>query len=146
MAVTARHCILRYNKKSMQLRITTKKSRELIDITDEVTQHIPPDQSGIVHIFVLHTTAAVTTIDQDPGIDEDLFTFLSGITPKATWVHPHDPQHVPAHLLSSMIGPSVSIPYTDGRLQLGMWQQVVLVELNGPRERKLAISFTPVAQ
>lgn len=130
----------------MNLRITTKKSRQLIDITDEISQHLPENESGVVSIFVLHTTAAVTTIDSDPGIDGDFFDFLSGITPKVQWRHPHNPPHVPAHILSSIIGPSVAIPYADGQLQLGTWQRIVLVELDGPRERKLIISFTPVLQ
>lgn len=130
----------------MYIQITTRRSRELIDITDEITQRLPTNKSGLVHVFVLHTTATVTTIDQDTGIDKDLFTFLSGITPHATWIHPHNPEHTPAHLLSSLIGPSVSIPYEEGHLQLGTWQKLVLVELDGPRERKLAISFTPVSQ
>lgn len=130
----------------MNLRITTRKSRELTDITDEITQHLPENEVGIANIFVLHTTAAVTTIDSDPGIDGDFFDFLSGITPNVQWRHPHNPPHVPAHILSSIIGSSIAIPYADGQLQLGTWQRVILVELDGPRERKLIISFTPVSQ
>lgn len=130
----------------MRIPITTRESRELTDITDEISQHLPENGAGVAHIFVQHTTAAVTTIDSDPGIDQDFFNFLSGITPEVQWKHPHNPPHVPAHIFSSIIGPSLAIPYEDGQLQLGTWQRVVLVELDGPRERKLIISFTPVPQ
>lgn len=128
----------------MNIRITTKENREVIDITDEVMRYLPADGAGIAHIFVQHTTASVTTIDSDPGIDLDLFDFLTGITPDVKWRHPHNPDHAPAHLISSIIGPSVSIPFENGHLQLGTWQQVVLIELDGPRERTLVINITPV--
>lgn len=130
----------------MNLRITTKESRGLIDLTDDISQHLPESGAGVASIFVLHTTAALTTIDSDPGIDGDFFDFLSGITPNVKWRHPHNPPHVPAHILASIIGSSVAIPYVDAQLQLGTWQRIVLVELDGPRERKLIINFTPIIQ
>jgi thiamine phosphate synthase YjbQ (UPF0047 family) len=60
--------------------------------------------------------------------------------PKMSYRHPHDPGHAPDHLLSSIIGPSVAIPFQDRQLLLGIWQRVILVELDGPRERTIHIS------
>jgi secondary thiamine-phosphate synthase enzyme len=88
---------------------------------------------------VQHTTCALTTADLDPGTDQDFLDFLSAITPDIQWRHPHDPSHTPSHLLSSLIGPSVTIPVEKGQLNLGTWQRIILVELDGPREREISI-------
>ncbi len=60
--------------------------------------------------------------------------------PKLKYRHPHNPAHVPAHLASSIIGPSVTVPVVDGQLVLGTWQRIILVELDGPRERELVVT------
>lgn len=121
-------------------RLSSQRKRQLLDVTKEVSELVQGGGSGIVQVFVQHTTCAVTTIDSDPGIDLDLFDFLSGITPDKKWRHPHNPAHAPAHLLSSVIGPDVSIPFENGQLLLGTWQRIVLVELDGPRDRHIVIS------
>lgn len=121
-----------------KITVQTAKKREIVDISDMVEGAIVPG-SRYVHVVVLHTTAAVTTADLDPGTDEDFLDFLEAITPARTWRHPHDPSHAPDHLLASMIGPSVTIPVLDDALTLGTWQRIVLVELDGPRERSVAI-------
>lgn len=123
-----------------QLAVRSQTKREIIDITDEVSKHIAEDR-GVAIVFVRHTTAALTTADLDPGTDEDLLEFLDKITPQARWRHPHDPSHAPDHLLASLIGPSVSVPYEGGALRLGTWQRIVLVELDGPRERNITIQI-----
>jgi len=91
-------------------------------------------------VFVQHTTAAITTADLDPGTDKDFLDFLAAITPDKHWRHPHDPAHAPDHLLASIIGPSISVPYKDGRLLLGTWQRIILVELDGPRDRMVLVA------
>jgi len=118
------------------LQITTTQKREVIDVTDRIEA---PSGEGILVIFVRHTTAAITTVDLDPGTDLDFLDFLQAITPQVRWRHPHDPSHAPDHMLASLIGPSVSVPYKDGKLLLGTWQRIVLVELDGPREREIVI-------
>ena len=78
--------------------------------------------------------------DLDPGTDLDLLNALRHVLPQLSYRHPHDPSHTPDHLLSSIIGPSVAIPYQNRRLLLGTWQRVILVELDGPRQRTLHVS------
>ena len=124
----------------MKLSIQTSQSREVVDITDEVAAQLP-EGSGVVTVFVLHTTAAITTADLDPGTDLDLLDALHGMLPNKNWRHSHNPEHAPAHLLSSIVGPGVSVPYENGQLQLGSWQRIVLIELDGPRDRQVALSF-----
>jgi secondary thiamine-phosphate synthase enzyme len=122
------------------MHITTTKPREVLDITDLVEKSLAVSGgSGLVTVFVAHTTTAVTTADLDPGTDLDLLDALHGMLPKLQWRHPHNPEHAPAHLLASIVGPSLSVPYSDGKLLLGTWQRIVLLEFDGPKERKLYI-------
>lgn len=111
----------------------------MIDITEQVQQAVTADAS-VVTVFVAHTTCAITTADLDPGTDLDLLDAVWEMIPKLKYRHPHNPAHVPAHLASSMIGPSVTVPVKDGRLVLGTWQRIILVELDGPRDRKIIVT------
>ena len=122
------------------IHMQTTQKRQVLDITREVSERLPTQGGGVAHIFVAHTTAALTTADLDPGTDLDLLDALSELVPDLDWRHPHDPEHTPDHLLSSIIGPSVSVPYRDGKLQLGTWQRIVLIEFDGPRERNVVVS------
>ncbi len=126
----------------MVIKINSQEKRQVIDITLLIEQELP-DGPGVLNAFIKHTTAALTTADLDPGTDEDLLDALWGMLPKIQWRHPHNPIHTPSHLLSSIIGPSVLIPYKDGSLSLGTWQRVILVELDGPRKRDIEINFIP---
>jgi secondary thiamine-phosphate synthase enzyme len=123
----------------MELTIRIAKNRQVVDITDEVQKLVAADAT-LCTVFVAHTTASVTTADLDPGTDLDLLDAVWEMIPKLNYRHPHDPSHVPAHLASSIIGPSVTVPVRDGKLILGTWQRVILVELDGPRERRLVIA------
>ena len=122
--------------------ITTKKKDEVVDITETVENLLEEmkAQSGICVVFVSHTTCALTTADLDPGTDLDFLNALRRMLPHISYRHPHDPSHTPDHILSSIIGPSLAIPYQDGQLLLGIWQRVILVELDGPRQRTIHVS------
>ena len=122
--------------------ISTKKKSEVLDITSLIESRLrdAASEHGVCTIFAAHTTCALTTADLDPGTDLDLLDALRKLLPRLSYRHPHDPEHAPDHLLSSLIGPSVTIPYRNRRLLLGTWQRVILVELDGPRQRTLYIS------
>lgn len=124
------------------LNIRTQKKDEIVDITETVEDYIRRSNSehGICMLFVAHTTCAITTADLDPGTDLDFLDGLRNILPDLNYRHPHNPEHAPDHILSSLIGPSLVIPYTNRRLLLGIWQRIVLVELDGPRQRTVQIS------
>src|SRR5215475_15964839 len=124
-----------------RLSVQTHKKREVLDITDKV-QKLLSAESGICHLFVLHTTAALTTADLDPGTDLDMLDAFEAMMPKLRYRHPHNPAHVPDHILSALIGTSLSLPFADRKLVLGTWQRVVLIELDGPRQRELALSIS----
>jgi secondary thiamine-phosphate synthase enzyme len=122
--------------------IRTNKKDQVVDITETVATYLREAQaeSGVCVVFAAHTTCALTTADLDPGTDLDLLDALRRLLPQMSYRHPHDPEHAPDHLLSSIIGPSVAIPFENRQLLLGTWQRVVLVELDGPRQRTVHIS------
>jgi len=120
--------------------VSTKRKREIIDITEQV-EELLPDASGVCCVNVLHTTAALTTADLDPGTDLDMLDAFEAMMPKLRYRHPHNPAHVPDHILSSLIGTALTLPVQSGSLVLGTWQRVILVELDGPRERELVLHF-----
>ena len=130
----------------MKLSIQTTKPKEVIDITNKVQAALEKSDAsqGICNIYVAHTTCALTTMDLDPGTDVDFLQALDKIFPSGNYHHPHDPSHVGEHIMASIIGPSVSIPFINHKLILGTWQRVVLVELSGPRDRNLIVSVNPL--
>jgi len=128
-----------------KLVIKTRKKREIIDITAKVEATLGNGEAGtgICNLLVLHTTAALTTADLDPGTDLDMLDAFEHMIPKLRYRHPHDPAHVPDHILSALVGTSIALPFEKNNLLLGTWQRVVLEELDGPREREIVLTITP---
>ena len=128
-----------------RISVKTRNKREVLDITDTVEALLEKNHvkgTGICNLFILHTTAALTTADLDPGTDLDMLDAFEAMIPKLRYRHPHNPAHVPDHILSSLIGPSVALPFEHGKILLGTWQRIVLIELDGPRERDLVVTVT----
>jgi secondary thiamine-phosphate synthase enzyme len=124
------------------LTISSKKRKQVIDITDDVQKALEDKyKSGLCHVFALHTTAAITTADLDPGTDLDMLDAFEAIVPHLKYRHPHNPAHAPDHIMSSIIGPDTLVPVRGGKLVLGTWQRIVLVELDGPRERDVVVTL-----
>lgn len=127
---------------STTVTISTRRDKQVLDITDRVQQFVSQLalSSGLCSVFVTHTTAAITTGESIEGTDEDLMEVLERIIPDIKFRHHHDPSHTPDHMISSIVGAGVTIPIDGGKLQLGTWQRVLLVECNGPRERKIVVT------
>lgn len=123
--------------------VETLKNKQVVDITEEIQSVIVKQkiEIGICNVFVKHTTCCLALADLDPGTDEDFLDALDGMFPKLNYRHAHDPGHVGEHIMSSIIGPSISIPFQKKKLVLGTWQSVVLVELSGPRKRNIVVSM-----
>lgn len=122
-----------------RLIVKTQKKKEIIDITNDIQKEIRIGE-GICSISVLHTTAALTLADLDPGTDLDMLDAFEAMMPRLAYRHPHNPAHVTDHIMSSIIGASITIPISENHLVLGSWQRVVLVELDGPRTREIVIT------
>ena len=123
--------------------IHSSQSKEVIDITDEIEAELGK-HTGLVNVFLTHTTAAITTADLDPGTDLDyikVIDFLRQFMPNLNFNHPHNPSHFPDHFFSSLIGTSLTLPFKNGKLMLGTWQRIVLIEFDGPRERNINLTF-----
>ena len=122
--------------------VSTRKKDQIVDITDTIENYLQEEKNtdGLCSLFVAHTTCALTTADLDPGTDLDLLDALRQLLPELSYRHPHNPAHTPDHILSSLLGPALVLPYVRRRLLLGTWQRVILVELDGPRQRLLHLS------
>ena len=123
--------------------IKTKKEKEILDITEKINEILNKQEkeNGLIFLFALHTTCALTTADLDPGADKDYLTAFEKIIPQANYIHPHNPEHFPDHFLSSIVGISLLLPFENKNLILGTWQRVILIEFDGPREREIVIKI-----
>ena len=120
--------------------VRSESRKHVIDITEEVAKLVASRPDGVCHLFVQHTTCALTILTNDKGIAADFLTVLHGLVPQTT-AYVHDSaDHVRAHVLAALVGPSVSVPVRAGRLALGQFQHIVLVEFEGPRERAIEVS------
>lgn len=129
----------------MKFRVKTKGHYDVIDITDKVQRMV--DDSGVINgvvvIFVPGSTAAMTTIEYESGVIQDFINVLEKIAPEDfDYVH-HSrwgDRNGGAHIKAALIGPDLNIPIEDGKLVLGTWQQVVLIDFDErPREREVMI-------
>ena len=110
----------------------------MIDITREVEGNLPKDGDGVCVLFIQHTTCGLTVNENaDPDVQTDMLGFLKRLIPQHEPHFKHGEQNSDAHIKSSLVGSSVTVPYENGRLQLGRWQGIFLCEFDGPRERKI---------
>lgn len=123
--------------------LKTSEKRQVLDITEKVNGEIEKldFNNGVCNLFLTHTTASLTIADLDPGTDQDYLDAFEKIIPKLNFQHPHNPSHTPDHILSTLIGTSLTLPIENGQLVLGTWQRVVLIEFDGPRQRQLVLNL-----
>ena len=131
------------------LRLSTEGNGDVVDLTEGVRRVLQQAQAdrGVVTVFVTGSTAAVTTIEYEPGAVQDLKDGLERLLPHARDYHHNRLNHdtnAHAHLRAALVGPSESIPFADGQLALGTWQQVVLVDFDD-RRRQRAVSVHVVS-
>lgn len=130
--------------------VVQAKSRGFHIITEEVVSHVPEIRDisvGIMHLFVKHTSASLTVNENaDPTVREDFEAHINKMVPENAPYYKHTLEgsdDMPAHIKASMMGSSVSIPITNGRLNLGTWQGIYLCEhRNFGGDRKLVITVT----
>jgi secondary thiamine-phosphate synthase enzyme len=119
-------------------------ARKVVDLTDEVVSFCRDRGDGLVSIFVPHSTAGLAVIEMGSRSDADLQTAVNRLLPRdASYEHAHGtPGHGADHLLPAFLAPSLTVPVADGRPLLGVWQSIVLVDLNvdNPR-REVLLSF-----
>lgn len=129
---------------SLEFSLQTRGNGEVIDITQKVSELVRKSglSSGTVTIFVPGATAGVTTIEFEPGLVEDLDEMFDRIIPQDMEYHHNLRWHDGnghAHVRAALLGPSLTVPFSDGKLTLGIWQQLVLVDFdNKSRSRELS--------
>ncbi len=124
--------------------VKTTRKFQVIDITPKVRQIVEADtaREGLCCVFVPHATAAVTINENaDPNIGEDLQEALAKLFPEGIWRHDRIDDNGAAHIKAAIVGPSETVPVRNGRLLLGTWQSLMLVEFDGPRERKVFVQI-----
>lgn len=123
--------------------IATHQKREILDLTSLIQEKVTQAKclEGFCYLFLLHTTAALSIADLDPGTDLDILEALDKMIPKISFRHPHNPAHTPDHILSTIIGQSLLLPISSGKLVLGDWQRIILLEFDGPRQREIFLKI-----
>jgi secondary thiamine-phosphate synthase enzyme len=126
-----------------ELTIHTKSRIEMTDITDQIRKLLQqnPIDCGLCHIFVPHTTAAVTINENaDPDVPKDLIQTLERLVPYRGSYH-HAEGNADAHIKTMLTGNAVLVPVNRSRLILGTWQSIFFCEYDGPRTRKILVTF-----
>lgn len=116
------------------------------DLTGQAQQFARNKGDGLLHVFVPHATAGIALIETGSGSDDDLLTAVDQLLPAdARWRHRHgSPGHGRDHLLPAFVAPYASLPVIDGRIALGTWQSICLVDPNGDNNtRQVRLSFLP---
>jgi isopentenyl-diphosphate delta-isomerase len=136
---------------SATLSYATPGSHEFVDITDDVKSIVSSGgiRDGIAHIASVHTTASISINENEPLLLDDFRTLLHRLAPVGDYEHndlsrrnrvaPDEPQNGDAHCRALLLSPSESVPISSGRLDLGEWQRIFLVELDGPRDRRVNV-------
>ena len=122
--------------------VSTTKRREIIDITRQVEEAVAASgvEQGIVCVSAAHCTAAIYVNEHESGLLQDTLRLVDEMTQRGDWRHDRIDDNAAAHLAASIIGSSVVLPVTGGRVELGTWQRILLMELDGPRQRGVTVT------
>lgn len=130
---------------STEIEVRTGSEKATVDLTSKIAAFCRDKGDGLLSVFVPHATAGVAILETGAGSDTDLLHALDDLLPAepGRWRHEHgSPGHGRDHVLPAFISPSVTVPVLGGRLQLGTWQSIVLVDTNVDNQvRKVRLSF-----
>ena len=133
------------NVHSKKISIKTNGNSDIIDITEDVKAILSDTciEDGIATVFVTGSTGAITTIEYEPGLVEDMRNALDRLIPEGIG-YKHDLRwgdgNGHSHIRASFLGPSLTVPFIGGHLQLGTWQQIIFIDLdNRPRSRDILV-------
>ncbi len=130
-----------------QIQLDTRGDTDIIDITNQVSDYVGSSglKHGIVTVFVPGSTAGLTTIEYEPGLIKDLKRLFEEIASKRKEYNHNLRWHDGnghSHVRAALLGPSLSVPFRDKLLQLGTWQQIVLIDFdNRPRSRQVIVQI-----
>lgn len=119
--------------------ISTSERLDVVDITEEIAAGLPNDADGTATVFVRHTTAGITVNEAESRLLSDLADALDGLVSDDGWAHDEIDDNADSHVRAMLVGPSVTVPVSNGRPDLGTWQSILLVECDGPRTRTVQV-------
>ncbi len=123
-----------------EIRVRTSRRIEARDITGEVKRAAQAARGSHIHLLCLHTTCGLTINENaDPAVMKDVIDALDRLVP-ADYPYSHREGNSDAHIKSSLMGHSLIVPLSGGEIVLGTWQGIYLMEFDGPRERRIAVS------
>jgi secondary thiamine-phosphate synthase enzyme len=128
--------------KTEYLFFETQKRRELVNITRRISEIVAASkvQEGLCLVSAMHITAGIWVNDEEPGLKQDLMGFLERLAPKADYLHHETGEdNGDAHLKRTLTGHQVILPVTEGRLDLGPWEQVFYAEFDGRRRKRVVV-------
>ena len=126
------------------LKVASTAREEMIDITARVQKHVTAAgvDEGICVLFTRHTTCGLTVNENaDPDVQTDMLGFLRKLIPQYFEDFRHFEHNSDAHIKTSLVGTSVTVPFAAGKLMLGRWQGIYLCEFDGPRDREVLITL-----
>jgi secondary thiamine-phosphate synthase enzyme len=131
-----------------EIRLRTTAKRQMIDLTARVSDIVAETgvDEGLCNVYVTHATAAIVVNENDdPNVCVDVLDLLDRLIPAGVWRHDKVDGNAASHIQATILGPSETIPVRGGKLLLGTWQAVMLVELDGPRDRRIVVTTLPRA-
>src|SRR6478752_3497569 len=129
---------------SMTVEFRTGRDEVVLDLTDDCREEAAGGGDGLLHVFVPHATAGIAIIETGAGSDDDLLAALGDLLPADDrWRHRHgSPGHGRSHVMPALVPPYATVPVIAGRLVLGTWQSICLVDLNVDNpDREVRLSF-----
>ncbi len=128
------------------IQLSTRGNAQVVDITPQVTEKLEASslKDGIVNINVCGSTGALTTCEYEPGLVEDIKEVFDKLIPRGHYHHDKawGDGNGHSHLRASLVGPSLTLPFSHGKLVLGTWQQIIFIDFdNRSRQRKLILQF-----
>jgi secondary thiamine-phosphate synthase enzyme len=130
---------------TLEFTVTTGRESTVVDLTQNAEKFCSGKGDGLISVFIPHATAGVAIVEVGAGSDRDLMTAIDELLPAAPnrWKHEHGtPGHGRDHVLPAFISPSVTVPVVDGRIALGTWQSIVLVDTNVDNpDRRVRFTF-----
>ncbi len=130
--------------RSQTITVRTGSREIVLDLTRQCASFVSGEGDGLLHVFVPHATAGVALIETGSGSDDDLLAALTALLPADDrWRHEHGSRgHGRSHVMPALVPPYATVPVLDGRLALGAWQSIVVVDLNVDNpERQVRLSF-----
>jgi secondary thiamine-phosphate synthase enzyme len=130
----------------MEINIKTDQRYQLVDITEQVESVISKEKikEGLCLVFVPHSTAAIILTENESGLKNDWLKMLKKLVAGEQFEHDRIDDNADSHLLSGLLGQGRALPIENGKISRGTWQNIFLVELDGPRSREVIIKTIKV--